>query len=209
MTNSEHTAQACGQVGGQVGAQADKQAKIQALRWLAKAYADVPNAQCLSAFPRESFACLGANPADSDAVARAGETCLHNPDAARDLRVEFTGLFSGFQRECPFPYESVYTSAECLMQQEAMDAAIEAYQAAGFAFPGAYVEPADFISYQLDFVAFLLEQGNEEGARAWAAQHLANWLPAFTQDVLDRSNEEYFAALAHLSLCVVYDSPLI
>ena len=58
----------------------------------------------------------------------------------------------------------------------------------------------DHITHELQFVALLLERGEEREAARFLKQHLMAWLPDFAQRVGQRAETPFYAALAALTL---------
>jgi len=118
-------------------------------------------------------------------------------NAMLELAVDYTGLFAGTKIGCPLPYESVYTSEDGLLMQEANDQVLRIYRNEEFKDYLENNEPQDHISNELDFMAFLsqklvdaLKNDEEESAKSYLdkqkiflEQHLLNWVPSFCRDV--------------------------
>ena len=58
----------------------------------------------------------------------------------------------------------------------------------------------DHITHELQFVALLLERGEEREAARFLKQHLMAWLPDFAKRVGQRAETPFYAALAALTL---------
>lgn len=109
-----------------------------------------------------------------------------------DLQTEFARLFVGpASLPCP-PWESVYTSPNRQMMQEAFDDLHELHGKAGIILKETGVLP-DHMGAELKFLALLLDRiaGSSGGERELAAEladkllddHLNKWIESFTQDV--------------------------
>lgn len=119
--------------------------------------------------------------------------------AYRAIAVDYTALFCGSRRDAPFPYESIYRSAQRLLMQDAAVLAKRLYAESGFVPDLSQSnEPADHISLELRFVAFLWEEGRPAEARAFLAEHLVPWLPTFAAEVRQQADTEFFATVVGL-----------
>lgn len=137
-------------------------------------------------------------------------------DPVSDLAVDYARVFLGAgisEGTVAYPYESVYTSAERLIMQEARDRVLEAYRARGFDKLKTLEVPEDHIALELEFMARLCRGARESGAAGdWAAaanllrdqrrfleQHLLNWTGAFCTDILGCSATDFYKALARIT----------
>lgn len=133
----------------------------------------------------------------------------------RDLAVDYAKVFlsAGIsQGGAAFPYESVYTSPEGLMMQEARDEVVRLYRAKGLCVEGV-VEPEDHLAFELEFAVRLCREGLEaaqsgdleglkasiEEQRAFLKDHLLNWVPRFCEDVVRYANTEFYQAVAAMT----------
>lgn len=130
-------------------------------------------------------------------------------DLARDYAKVFCGACST-RGQSAYPFESVYTSEERLLMQDARDEVIEQYRAAGFMAKESWHEPEDHIALELEFMARLSEQtfdalkkGEPDTADAllrWQSefleQHLLNWVPAFVEDIARLASTDFYRGLA-------------
>ncbi|MGV8084367.1 MAG: molecular chaperone [Coriobacteriia bacterium] len=133
-------------------------------------------------------------------------------DLARDYAKVFCGACStGMQ--AAYPFESVYTSKDHLLMQEARDEVLALYQTCGFAVKENWHDPEDHIALELEFMALLSRQTSEALAEgdtnrasdllnrqlAFARDHLLNWVPAFTRDVLRFAATDFYKGVAYLT----------
>ena len=96
-----------------------------------------------------------------------------------DLAVDFLHTFIGVtqdREQVGFPYESVYTSPEHLLMQDARDEVLAAYRAAKVVLVDEACEPED---------------------------HLLNWVPDFADDVQRVARTGFYRALADIVLGVL------
>ncbi len=113
------------------------------------------------------------------------------------LQEEYTRLFINSPLGVPAPpFASVYRGG--LLCQKPMDDAISFYQQAGLR-PSSDTEPADHLSYELAFVAILLQNGEENLLRDFLQRHLLSWFPLFQQALLKANPCEFFVVLASIT----------
>lgn len=129
-----------------------------------------------------------------------------------DAAADFAALFLGMSADPVSPYESVYTSEEHLLMQDARDEVLAAYRANGFQQVEDLHLPEDHASTELEFMAKLCERemvGLQENdalavGQASAAQvaflkdHLMVWMPQMCADVAARAKTGLYAGLAEM-----------
>ena len=137
-----------------------------------------------------------------------------------DLAVDFLHTFIGVtqdREQVAFPYESVYTSPEHLLMQDARDEVLAAYRAAKVVLVDEACEPEDHLAFELEFMQLLgeraaeaLEAGDDgscanllEARRAFLEEHLLNWVPDFADDVQRVARTGFYRALADIVLGVL------
>ena len=130
-----------------------------------------------------------------------------------ELAAEYVSVLLSGDKKGVSPFESVYTSAERLLMQEARDQVLAAYRAEGLAKIAEFREPEDHIAIELEFMAHLcqqtiemLEKGNVAGGLAsldhqktFLEQHLLVWVPEFCQNLFRVSRSDFFRGLARLT----------
>ena len=142
-------------------------------------------------------------------LAGEGATVL---DLARDYAKTLCGAGST-KRMAAYPFESVYTSAEGLLMQEARDGALAWYHRFGLGKSENWHDCEDHVALELEFMAYLIdaqlaasaaadtERVAEllEAQRAFASEHLANWLPEFDRDVDRHAVTDFYRGLARFA----------
>lgn len=142
---------------------------------------------------------------------------LHRPTLTmrKDLAVDFAKVFlaAGIsQGAAAFPYESVYTSPDRLVMQEARDQVLSLYRTKGIALNGV-VEPEDHLAFELEFMLYLIGEGKEavgaadfsalennlQEQREFLQNHLLNWVPDFCEDVQACANTDFYKAVAQIT----------
>ncbi len=137
-------------------------------------------------------------------------------DTLLDLAVDYARIFigAGLERgEAAYPYESVYTSPDRLVMQEARDQVVALYAELDLARSREVTEPEDHIAPEFEYMAFLCQKATEAmraGDRVAAAAllakqkafyetHLARWVPAFCQDVERLARTDFYRAVARIT----------
>jgi TorA-specific chaperone len=169
---------------------------------------------------KESIAALSPlilETTDLDYEQRAAlEQIIINLDdaAVKEIAVDYTRLFCGFDPGAPFPYESIYRGEQRLLMQAPAAEVREIYRVNGYSpYQSASNEPADHIAYELGYIAFLLgqmtdalaqsesEKANELTAKlkAFLGEHAQLWIPKFCDDVIRQALSRFFKLLAPLT----------
>lgn len=137
-------------------------------------------------------------------------------DPITDLAVDYARVFLGagiFEGVVADPYESVYTSPERLIMQDARDAVLALYRQFGLDKDEKLNVPEDHIALEFEFMAHLcnrskeaLHQGEYPQAETFiAAQsnflhtHLLNWVPRFCDDILACTQSDFYRAVAEMT----------
>jgi putative dimethyl sulfoxide reductase chaperone len=133
-----------------------------------------------------------------------------------DLAAEYASIFLGagaIPGLNAFTYESVYTSPEKLVMQDARDQVRGIYFKAGLERAEGTVEPEDHIAFELEFMAFLcqklktaLERSDVDAARGALAEqadfithHLSVWTPAFCADIERAARMDFYKGIAKIT----------
>jgi len=131
--------------------------------------------------------------------------------ATQDLAAEFTALFIGGSRKRRvFPYESVYTSAEHLLMQEARDAVSAIYKDMQLGRHEGFREPEDHLALELAYMAHLNMQAAQaiqlesiqhalDLQQSFFRRHLMVWAPQFCADLKKATNSAFYAWLAEFT----------
>ncbi len=133
----------------------------------------------------------------------------------QQLAVDYARVFLGagsYEKLKAPPYESVFTSEVQLLMQEARDDAVKWYRRYGLALPEDNTTPEDHVSFEMQFMALLIERGldrlkagDEGGFREFACgqrdfftEHLANWLPQFADSIDRFCKTDFYHGIAAL-----------
>jgi TorA maturation chaperone TorD len=134
------------------------------------------------------------------------------------LAAEYTRLFYVDHPDDVFLYESVYTSKDHLVMQEARDQVVRLYRQEGLDKEHSFREPEDHIALELEFMAHLCVKAAEaldkdpeatraylEKQRDFLTDHLLVWVPKFSQDLARATRSDFYRGVAlitqeHLAL---------
>jgi anaerobic sulfite reductase subunit A len=137
-------------------------------------------------------------------------------DPLTDLAVDYARVFLGAgiaEGITAYPYESVYTSEERLIMQDARDLALAAYRAKGLEKIEAMKIPEDHIALELEFMGKLCRESREALSelnnntaanslveqKIFLEQHLLNWISAFCADIEKCAASDFYKALAKIT----------
>lgn len=109
-----------------------------------------------------------------------------------------------------YPYESVYTSEDRLIMQDARDQVLSVYHSCGFEKAEGNRECEDHVAMELQFMRMMndralakLEDGDQDGAiysllvqKNFLSDHLISWTPRFTADIRCFAESKFYQALA-------------
>ncbi len=137
--------------------------------------------------------------------------CQETPDLD-DLAADYahTFLAAGItDSRMAIPYESVYTSPQGLVMQDAFEQVLRIFYRFGFA-SGVKDVYFDQLGLELEFMAFLCRRAEEaiernspqslsqnlRFQRSFLQDHLLNWVPAFTADMKRYAETSFYQAAA-------------
>lgn len=186
--------------------------KAQAFSWLARVFWDVPDQEMLKDFDPEWFSFAGDN------VSEGVLTTLKNAqeldeEGIKELRVDYTSLFCGFNPNDPFPYESVFRGEERRLMRPERDDVLYFYKDNGFLAKSQNGnEPEDHLAFELEFVAFLLneEMVSEDAQRVsnirkqFLDEHLLNWVESFSASVEQSASTSFYKSLVLLLVASIH-----
>ncbi len=124
-----------------------------------------------------------------------------------------TFLAAGIPRgQVAFPFESVYTSPQKLVMQDAYEQVYKILAAHGLASKAKDIY-ADHLSIELEFMAYLcaqayddVEKGDNEALsknldeqKSFLEKHLLNWVPEFCADIKHWSEQPFYQAVGKIT----------
>jgi TorA maturation chaperone TorD len=149
--------------------------------------------------------------------AQIAEYLRHRDQGTRqEIAVDYARTFLGaghYETITAPPYESVFTSEDHLLMQDARDGALAYYRSEDLDLPAENTTPEDHVGFEMQFMATLIERmaaaieaGDDERARelverqrGFFDEHLANWLPAFAQAIDANCKTDFYHGVAHLT----------
>lgn len=125
-----------------------------------------------------------------------------NQDTLDELAVDYARIFLSAgvaQGKAAFPYESVYTSKQHLIMQEAGSSAAALYVEKGLQpRTDMYRVPEDHLGLLLEFMGCLCEDDKDK-QEDFLKNHLGNWVPAFVQDVCKYASTDFYKGIAKIT----------
>lgn len=182
--------------------------ELRALAWLhaEERAPDILSALFASGFP-VTFTLVDAAQPASQAMQAALRALAAGPEgadgipcsSADDLAADFASIYLTYALRAS-PNESVWRDDDHLMLQGPTFAVREFYARHGIQVPDWRERADDHLVHELEFVAVLLERGEEKEAARFLKTHLLAWLPQFAARVAQRAATPFYAALAGLTL---------
>lgn len=123
------------------------------------------------------------------------------------------GVYDGLTAE---PYESVFTSEEQIMMQEARDSVVRLYREQGLQIDPELHMPEDHLGLELGFLAFMAQRASDAidpheplaiagelaadltTMRDFAADHVLNWVPDLAKVVDEYARLPFYPALVRI-----------
>jgi TorA maturation chaperone TorD len=177
------------------------------LNWLADIYWDVPDKQLLDRFA--NIALFSFEPELDKLITAIGDV-IGKADASvlRDIAISFTSLFCAAKVGAPYPYESVFLGKQKLLLGEASAEVKRLYEQSGYAYSAAASrqnsnEPADHISFELGYIAYLLDEGLPEQAIQFSNEHLLAWVPDFASTVCKSDTTGFYSLVAQTTVAML------
>lgn len=133
-----------------------------------------------------------------------------------ELAVDYARTYIGTGTDgysASYPYESVYTSEQRLVMQEARDEVLAVYRASGLNKSEQWKDEEDHVALELQFEQILCERaaealrkGDEDAAyqlfrtqRGFLKHHLLNWVPMMTADTRKFAKTDFYQGLSYLT----------
>ena len=138
-----------------------------------------------------------------------------NTGTRQELAVDYAHTFlaaGNYESFVATPYESVFTSELGLLMQEARDEVFKAYCAQHVQPDEALRIPEDHVSFELEFIATLLERTNAALAagdvaqarelaqvvQSFHAMHQLNWIDDLCDAIMDAAQTRFYRGLSKL-----------
>ncbi|MBC8441474.1 MAG: molecular chaperone TorD [Deltaproteobacteria bacterium] len=201
----------------------------QLFRWLSTLFVRELDQKTLDLYHRgagkDFLKQMAAIPALESDVTALQKVLVREDNMALDalaLASEYGYLFlGGGGPQSVSPYESVYTSKNGSMFQEAEQQTREILGMQGLGISKEIREPADHIAIQLELFAHLDEMADSVAstdaesasvlkiqAKTFLENHLLNWVPGFSANCLAQDPDGFYGALARLTVTILNESNL-
>jgi TorA maturation chaperone TorD len=142
---------------------------------------------------------------------------IHKADLEKarvDLGAEYIALMLGASARAISPYESVYTSPEHLIMQEARDEVLAEYLQEGLTRTDEFRLPEDHIAIELEFMSYLCQQAADaveaedidtavaslQKQRRFLRKHLLRWIPRFCDDLAGATTSDFYRGVAKITV---------
>lgn len=172
-------------------------------------------AQSLKEPPSSDLACLFLEENPDMASVLGFDGALSGDAFAQvlvDIAADYNRLFLGMGPDPIAPYESVHTSPERLLMQDARDEVLACYRAFGVAVDANDGRPEDHIAFELGFMCHLCEEqataltaGTYDKAedfadaeRAFLSDHLMRFADAVSSSLGSRARTRYYQAVGEV-----------
>ena len=144
--------------------------------------------------------------------AHVSESAL--PSIERELATEYARcVLNTGQIPCYYPCESVYTSPEGMMKQEAYHQVVAIYAAEGLGRARRTGEPEDHISAEMEYMAHLCSRARDaltggcpdlyaaylDKQRAFLEEHLLVWAPRYAGNMKTVARGDFYLAVAEIT----------
>ena len=153
---------------------------------------------------------------EADEALLAELRAMRFPAATGSDAMDYTRTFIGAGVDghaAAYPFESVYTSKDRLLRQDARDEVLALYRSEGLNKSGFWKDEEDHVAVELEFEAVLCDRaaealgaGDEDRAvelfktqRGFLEGHLLNWVPALTADMRRFAKTDLYRGLAELT----------
>jgi len=134
---------------------------------------------------------------NNDALGLRQSYCA-NQEGLELLQIEYTRLFiNSSPAVIAPPYSSVYLDQEGNLYGPSAVWVHKFYHLHGFELSGAGDIP-DHLVLELDFLALLIEEGQDDVAEQFLSEHFRKWFPRFKERVLNGSTNKFNSTLLTL-----------
>ena len=134
---------------------------------------------------------------DNDALGLRQSYCV-NPVGLEMLQVEYTRLFiNATPTVIAPPYSSVYLDQEGNLYGPSAVWVRRFYQQHGFELSGEGDIP-DHLVLELDFIALLIDEGQDDEAEQFLNEHFRRWFSLFRERVLTGTTNTFYSTLLTL-----------
>ena len=116
-----------------------------------------------------------------------------------DASVDYMRLFVGVGKVLAPPWGSVYLDEDGLLFNEETLVVRQFYERFGMMLKEKYKEPDDHIGLELEFLAHLAEQNNNEAMVSFAKHMMLPWVSRWNDNVQQHARTDYYRGLANMA----------
>ena len=144
--------------------------------------------------------------AENEAVLKGLELMVNwlkssNAEGLTDVaRSDYMRLFVGPGKLLAPPWGSVYLDKDRLIFDENTLVVRQFYERFGMKLKEKYKEPDDHIGLELEFLAYLAEQGEEEAMVSFAKNFMLPWILRWNSDIQKNARTDYYKGLANMAI---------
>jgi len=138
--------------------------------------------------------------------------------AYKSLAYEYADIFLNAGENPAFPYESIYESRDPLVMRESVFSVRRAYRKGGVHKSSDYKDLDDHIAVELEFLAYLITQGEKDPKRAadfqkqqvdFLRDHLMGWVIEFCAVLSNSAQSAFYQGLAELTMSFLFHERML
>lgn len=125
--------------------------------------------------------------------------CLKNNDAEKlqkELSYDYADIFLNAGANPVFPYESCHVTGEPVVMQKPVFELREYFRKAGVHKNSDYKDLEDHVAVQMEFLRYLLENGNEDLYRDFFKNKYTKWVSSFCDQLVGSTQTDFYQGLA-------------
>lgn len=139
-------------------------------------------------------------------------------EAYKALAYEYADIFLNAGENPAFPYESIYESRDPLVMRESVFSVRRAYRKGAVHKSSDYKDLDDHIAVELEFLAYLITQGEKDPKRAadfqkqqvdFLRDHLMGWVIEFCAVLSNSAQSAFYEGLAELTMSFLFHERML
>ena len=116
-----------------------------------------------------------------------------------DARVDYMRLLVGVGKVLAPPWGSVYLDEDRLLFNEDTLKVRLYYEHYGMKLKEKYKEPDDHLGLELEFIAYLFENGKTDAVRDFVEKYVTSWIFQWNNDVQKHARTGYYRGIANMA----------
>ena len=128
--------------------------------------------------------------------------CLKDNDAEKlqkELSYDYADIFLNAGVNPVFPYESCHVTGDPVVMQKPVFKLREYFHKAGVSKNPDYKDLEEHIAVQMEFLRYLLENGNEDLYRDFFKTKYTKWVSSFCDQLVGSTKTDFYQGLAHFT----------